>query len=76
MKDMEEAMMVVDYSQGDEKLTLNDNNRESVKSPLRGMDCPKMEPSEECKQELATTDSEKSADKGLSGFYPNSVAVF
>ena len=63
---MEEAMMVVDYSQGDEKLKLNDKNSKSVKSPPLGIDCSKMEPNEECKQDPATTDSEKNADKGMS----------
>lgn len=61
---MEEAMMVVDYSQGDEKMKLNDKNSVMVNSPKRGMDVSKMDSSEECKQDIARTDSELIADKG------------
>lgn len=59
-------MMVVDYSQGDEKMKLSDKNNSRVDSPKLGMGESKMEPNEECKQGLIEENVEKNAGKGLS----------
>jgi len=65
MKNMEEAMMVVGYSQDDGKQLLNDKNNGGAKSPSPIMDESKMEASEECKQDGKKTDK-NNANKGLS----------
>lgn len=76
MKNMEEAMMVVDYSQGDEKMKLSDKNNSRIDSPKLGMGESKMEPNEECKQGLLEENVEKNAGKGLSLQYMCLILIF